>query len=298
MKGSKRVTRAKARRAQAVNTRQQAARIAVGYTRVSTDEQAENGRGLEIQERAIRAFAESQGYELTAVIADPGISGATKPAERPGYDQVLQLLGAKTYVEGSDPALFPDQYARERPAGVLLVWKFDRLARSIAYAVGAVAHLVEHQVDLRSVTEPIDTATPMGRTLFAVLAGLAEQERQGITERTFGGRKVKASHGGFAGGRAPYGYRKGTDGELVMHAEEALVVRTIFNWRRLGWTLAAIAGELNALAVLAPKGRHWHPGRIAYILDNPKYRGDVEYLFTWNGAAEHVLERGTHQAIV
>ena len=68
----------------------------------------------------------------------------------------------------------------------------------------------------------------MGRTVFAILAGLAEQERDIITERTFLGRREKATRGGFAGGAAPLGYaRDKKGGFLVADKENAETVRRI-----------------------------------------------------------------------
>ena len=124
MNGSKRIRLIRARAKSDAEQSESVAAKAVGYIRVSTEEQAVNGHGLEVQERAIRAFADSQGYELLKVIADPGISGARAPAERPGFRRVLTL-------------------AQERAFSLLLVWKFDRLARSLLFSVTTVNELQE-----------------------------------------------------------------------------------------------------------------------------------------------------------
>lgn len=278
--GSRRVGRLKARNKIQTEARAAIATKAVAYIRVSTEEQAATGHGLETQDKAVRAFAESQGYELVDVIGDPGVSGATRPAERPGFGRILELAAAGAFT-------------------VLLVYKFDRLAREIRYAVTTVSDLAEqHDVVIRSVTEPIDTATPMGRTLFAILAGMAENERFAIRDRTAGGRLTKADKGGFAGGRVPYGYRRGTEGGLVVVPEEARIVRRIYQERRRKRTLRAIADDLNRDGIPSPGGSAWHPYRVGYVIDNPKYRGAVEYLFRWNGAETHVLQPGSHEAIV
>lgn len=280
MRTSRRVARLQARQAESSSAKAAIATVAAGYIRVSTEEQAAHGHGLEAQERAIRAFADSQGYQLLDVIADPAISGATRPGDRPGYGALIGKAAAAQFA-------------------VLLVWKFDRLARNIVYAVTAVNELAElHGVVIRSVTEPIDTATAMGRTIFAVLAGMAEQERQAITERTFGGRKAKAVDGGFAGGASPYGYRKDQNGGLVVDELEAQVVRRIFDLAGGGMAHAAIARTLNDLGLTTRRGSAWRHGAVGYILDNPKYKGNVEYLFRWAGAEQHVLRAGAHQPIV
>lgn len=278
--GSKRVQRIKRRSSEQASARAEVASKAVGYIRVSSDEQAATGFGLVTQEAAIRSFAASQGYELLEIVADAGVSGATRPAEREGFGRVLELAGEGAF-------------------SILLVWKFDRLARQIVYAVTAANDLQkESGVQLRSVTEPIDTATAMGRTVFAILAGMAEQERQVITERTFLGRREKASRGGFAGGRAPYGYRRAVTGGLEVDEVEADVVRRIFAMNDQDLTLQAIADRLNEDGVRGREGGIWRPGTIAYVIDNPKYRGELEYLFRWNGTETHIARAGAHTAIV
>jgi site-specific DNA recombinase len=278
VRSSRRVARLQARQAAAAETKAAIAQRAVGYIRVSTEEQAERGHGLEAQERAIRAFAESQGYELLRIVADPAVSGATRPAERPGFAELIALAGAGAI-------------------SILLVWKFDRLARQIVYSVVTANELAELGVAVRSVTEPIDTATPMGRTIFAVLAGMAEQERAAITERTWHGRREKATQGGFAGGAAPYGYRRDHEGGLLVDPAESLVVMWVFALRHDGLGLAAIARALNRAGFRPRRGRAWRHGGVAYILDNPKYRGAVEYLFRSFGDT-HVLREGAHAAIL
>jgi site-specific DNA recombinase len=276
---SRRVARLRARGLASSEARAAIATAAAGYIRVSTEEQAAHGYGLEAQERAIRSFAESQGYDLLRVVSDPGISGATLPSERGGFGQLLDLAGSGAI-------------------SILLVWKFDRLARQIVYSVLTANELAERGVAVRSVTEPIDTATPMGRTIFAVLAGMAEQERQAITERTWSGRRTKADKGGFAGGAAPYGYRKDKDGGLIVDEAEAAIVRRIYTMCESGMSASAVARALNSEGLRPRRAKGWSRQAITYMLDNPKYRGAVEYLFRWSGAEQHVLREGAHEAIV
>lgn len=275
MAGSRRIQRKLDRNASTAKAADLVATKAVGYLRVSTEEQATHGHGLEAQDRAVRAFAESQGYDLILVAVDAGVSGATRPAERPGFREVLGVL-------------------EQRAASLLLVPKFDRLARDIRHAVTTVAELGEiYGAALRSVTEPVDTATPMGRTLFSLLAGMAEQERHTITERTKGGRVVKATKGGHACSTAPYGYKL-VEGQLREVPQEATVVRRIFAARERGLTLQAIANGLNSAMIPSPRGSIWRPDSVSYILDNPRYRGSSEYLF----GSQHVLVENAHRAII
>ncbi len=279
-RGSKRVERLMRMEQEASTARSDIAEVAVGYIRVSTDEQATRGHGLESQERAIRAFAESQGYTLLDMIADPGVSGAILPSARDGFATVLSM-------------------AAQGQFAILLVWKIDRLARSLAHAVTTANDLREqYNIVLRSVTEPIDTATPMGQTIFAILAGMAAQERHVITERTLAGRKAKAEKGGYAGGTPPYGYRADGAGGLTIDPGEAEIVRAIFGLRGEGWTLRQIAAALNERGVQTRRGGKWHPATVRYLLDNPRYRGFTEYYFRWGQDQSQVVGEGGHEAIV
>ena len=201
--------------------------------------------------------------------------------DRPAFGQALDLAAAKAF-------------------DVLLVAKIDRLSRDIRHAMTTVSDLAEqHEVAFRSVTESvIDTSNPMGRTFFAIFAGMAENERFVIRDRTAGGRVAKAGKGGFAGGQAPYGYTKDLEGGLRVVPEQARIVRRIYQERRRKRTLQAIADGLNAESIPAPKGGRWAVSTVAYVTDNPKYRGAIEYLFRWNGTETHVLQPGAHAAII
>lgn len=149
----------------------------------------------------------------------------------------------------------------------------------------------------RSVTEPIDTATTLGSMFFAVLASMAEEERRAITERTMAGKVEKASQGGSAGGAVPLGYQRDLLGGLAVHPVEAQVVSEIFERNRNGFSLREIVQHLNSEKVPTKRGGKWYPGTVAYILDNPKYRGLVEYYFRWENQS-HVYRKGHQPAIV
>jgi site-specific DNA recombinase len=181
---------------------------------------------------------------------------------------------------------------------VLLVWKFDRLARNLLFSVTTVNDLKqEYGVVLRSVTEPIDTATPMGGMIFAVLASFAAEERRVITGRTLAGKKEKASRGGFAGGAAPLGYKRDLRGGLMIDDAEAAIVRQVVTMRAAGCSLQAIATTLNDGGCVTKRGKRFYPSTIGYMLDNPKYRGYTEYYFRHDGEV-HCLIAGSHAAIL
>ncbi|EJB3708213.1 recombinase family protein [Enterobacter asburiae] len=139
----------------------------IGYVRVSTNDQ-----NTALQRNAL----DSAGCEL---IFEDKISGKT--SERPGLKKVLRILS-----EGD----------------TLVVWKLDRLGRSMRHLVVLVEELRERGINFRSLTDSIDTSTPMGRFFFHVMGALAEMERELIVERTRAGLAAARAKGRI-GGRRP-----------------------------------------------------------------------------------------------
>jgi DNA invertase Pin-like site-specific DNA recombinase len=138
----------------------------IGYARVSTLDQHP-----ETQAAAL------QGAGCERIFTDHGVSGAK--ASRPQLDACLAYL---------------------REGDQLVVWKLDRLGRSVSHLVHVVAELRGRGVQFVSLTEGFDTTTPQGRLLFHILAALAEMERELIRERTLAGiERAKAE--GRMGGR-------------------------------------------------------------------------------------------------
>ena len=132
----------------------------IGYVRVSTNDQ-----NTALQRNAL----ECAGCEL---IFEDKISGRT--SDRPGLKRVLRTLS-----EGD----------------TLVVWKLDRLGRSMRHLVGLVEELRERGINFKSLTDSIDTSSPMGRFFFHVMAALAEMERDLIRERTKAGLEAARARG-------------------------------------------------------------------------------------------------------
>lgn len=106
---------------------------------------------------------------------------------------------------------------------------------------------------------------------------VAEMERENINRRTTGGRKIKASKGGYSGGRAPMGY-KVQNGELVINEEEAKVVRRIFELRDKGVVLLEIVDTLNAEGYVTRAGKKFLISTVQSIVNNRKtYEGYYHY---------------------
>ena len=138
----------------------------IGYARVSTEEQS-----LDLQRDALARAGCEQVFE------DQGLSGVA--VKRPGLDQALATIG---------------------PGDVLVVWRLDRLARSLRQLIHTVEDLEAKGIGLKSITEAIDTSTAGGRLVFHIFGSIAEFERALIRERTRAGL-IAAKARGRAGGR-------------------------------------------------------------------------------------------------
>lgn len=156
----------------------------IGYARVSTNEQH-----LDLQLKALEVSGCHQ------VFTDQGISGST--FDRPG---LVNALGA---VQTGD---------------MLVVWRLDRLGRSLIDLIRAIHDLGDRQVEFRSLTESIDTSTSGGRLTFHIMAAMAEFERAIISERTKAGMSVARSRGSSLG-RPPALTR-----EQILEALQSLTV--------------------------------------------------------------------------
>ena len=137
----------------------------IGYARVSTQDQ-----NLDLQLEALTKAGCKKVF-------DDKISGSR--AERPGLTKALELL---------------------REGDTLVVWKLDRLGRSVKNLVDLVSELHRQGVQFKSLTDAIDTGTPSGRFFFHVMASLAEMERELMVERTRAGLEL-ARQLGRKGGR-------------------------------------------------------------------------------------------------
>ncbi|TQI75339.1 DNA invertase Pin-like site-specific DNA recombinase [Bosea sp. AK1] len=137
----------------------------IGYARVSTYEQ-----NLDLQLAALQAAGCSE------VFTDHGVSGAS--FDRPGLADLLTAL---------------------EPSDMLVVWRLDRLGRSLVELVRLISELGARQVEFHSLSEAIDTSSPGGRLLFHLLAAMAEFERSLISERTRAGMAAAQARGKHVG---------------------------------------------------------------------------------------------------
>jgi DNA invertase Pin-like site-specific DNA recombinase len=152
------------------------------YVRVSTNNRASRNQAVfeqnpEVQEMPLRQMAEQRGWTVSKVYADR-MSGASE--SRPGLN-----------------ALMAD--ARRGAFDVVVVWRFDRFARSIEQLVLALAEFRTLGIDFVSSQEALDTSTPMGKAMFTIIGAMAELERNVIRERVVAGLEHARNHGTKSG---------------------------------------------------------------------------------------------------
>jgi site-specific DNA recombinase len=158
---------------------------------------------------------------------------------------------------------------------VLLVYRVDRLTRSLRDLVTLLDDLDRAGVAFRSATEPFDTGTAMGRMLAQMLGMFAQFERDTIIDRVIAGMERKAAAGKWKGGRRPFGYQVDAAAQaLVPDLPEAPVVRLIFDLytqHRLG--ARNIATALNERGHRTTTGGRWSAHQILRVLANRVYLG-------------------------
>jgi site-specific DNA recombinase len=173
---------------------------------------------IEIQREFLQEYCRLYSLEVAQIYADDGVSGTIPLHERPEGRRLLED-------------------AKEGKFSTVLVYRLDRLGRSLLVTVDAHDRLQDCGVALKSATEPIDTSNPSGRLIFQMLASFAEYERGTIRERTQAGLHRALRNGKFTG-RLPYGYKLSPDETgLILVEEEAQIVREVIANIAAGATL-------------------------------------------------------------
>ena len=215
--------------------------IAIGYTRVSTDQQASLGVSLEAQDEKIRAMAVVHDAKLSEVITDAGVSA--KDLNRPGLARLLDLVD-------------------RRAVSTVIVAKLDRLTRSVCDLGELLARFQRRGVSLISVAESLDTGTAAGRLVLNVMTSVSQWEREAIGERTRDALQHKRKRGERVG-TVPFGSSLAEDGRtLIPNVAEQQILALIQECRLSGYSMRAIAEELNQQGFHTRRGSAW---RFEYV---------------------------------
>lgn len=248
-------------------------RNVVAYIRVSTDGQiGEDKFGLDAQREDILKYCEKNDMNIVKWYSDEGESGAKY---RPGFDEIV-------YGDVSNP-----------PIEAVVVAKSDRVARDINVYFYYQGALLQKGIELISITEDFGQFGVFANALKAFTLVCAEMERQNITKRTSAGRAVKASRGGYSGGRPPFGYRA-VDKKLEIVESEAEVVREVFRLKEeLGRTYQEVVDSLYNDGARSKEGKKIAISTIQSILGNkPLYQGMYKY------GKDSEWVQGIHDAIL
>src|SRR5260370_29510093 len=202
------------------------------YTRKSTEHNLDLAfNSLDAQREACEAYVKSQAHEgwrlLRERYDDGGLAGAS--LERPALQQLLAEV-------------------RQGSVDVIVVYKVDRLTRSLADFAKLVETFDEHGVSFVSVTQSFNTTSSMGRLTLNVLLSFAQFEREGIGERVRDKIAASKRKGLWVGGPVPLGYRC-LDKKLEIVREEAEVVRATFSWYLDLGSMGALIAELDRQGV-------------------------------------------------
>jgi DNA invertase Pin-like site-specific DNA recombinase len=244
---------------------------AIGYIRVSTDQQAERGISLAVQRERVRAMATVQGAKLLDVIVDGGESA--KSMNRPGLQQVLSLVDAGK-------------------VHAVIIAKLDRLTRSVKDLCTLLEVFEKRGVALISVAESLDTGSAAGRLVITIMGAVSQWEREAIGERTREALRHKRSRGQRIGNIA-YGFRLAGDGVHV-EAEpgEQVVLAEIRRLREKGMSLRKIATALNDREYRTRRGTAWRLESVVRALKHD---------FHWKASRDRIGDapagqsEGSHQ---
>ena len=225
------------------------------YVRVSTNMQVEDGYSLDGQIERCKAYCLSQGWEVIEVYIEEGESA--KDLERPELKRLMEA-------------------AENNEFDVLLVYKLDRLTRSVRDLHAILDRFERLGIKFRSATEVYDTTTAMGKLFITIVAALAEWERGNLAERVRFGMETLVRDGKWHGGAVPFGYRWD---EVTMHIvpEEEKILRELRRYYMAGNGFGATAKHLNSLGMKRRDGVSWQANAVNYTLDNPFYAGKMRY---------------------
>ena len=243
------------------------------YTRKSTDEGLEKEfNSLDAQRESCEAYIASQRSEGWVLVPDRyddgGVSGGT--LERPALKRLLADIETGL-------------------VDVVVVYKIDRLSRSLMDFAKLVQAFDEHQVTFVSVTQSFNTTTSMGRLTLNILLSFAQYEREIIGERVRDKIAASKARGMWMGGPVPLGYDV-RDRKLVVNEAEAATVRRVFEGFVTTRSATKLAPMLRAEGLLTKVGRPFNKGTIYKTLNLRTYLGQVAY--------KGNIYPGEHQAIV
>ncbi len=171
---------------------------------------------------------------------------------------------------------------KENMFDCVLVYRLDRLTRSVLDLYTMLNKFDKYNVKFKSATEVYDTTNAMGRLFITLVAALAQWERENLAERVRMGMNQKAKEGKWTVSLTPLGFDKEGD-YLVINEKEAAIVRELFDLYLTGkYGVGKVAKILNQRGIKTKSGAMWHFNSVRYVLMNMIYMGTMRYNYRVN----------------
>jgi site-specific DNA recombinase len=245
--------------------------LTAGYIRISGEEQSVSPRILEEQQVRIRTYAQDNELVLVNIYADTGINGSVRSTR----------AGLMALLDDSNNGTF----------STVLITSRDRIAREEELGCKVLRELAENGKRVIAVDEGELVGWPD-----RVPGGPRRaKDFRPVAERLLRGREEGARLGRHQSGTAPYGYRrdysaKGQGVPLVIHPQEAQVVKLIFREYLRLRSMKKLIDLLNGMGIKTRRGKEWSRAGISWILKNKTYLGKVHF--------GQIRSKGLHEAII
>lgn len=254
--------------------------------RVSTEDQAKDGFSIHAQREKLSSYANICDWEIFDYYIDEGIS-AKNIKDRPDITRLISDV-------------------KDGKVNNVLVYKLDRLTRSVKDLIGLIELFEQYNCTFSSVTEKLETATATGRMFIKIIGIFAEFERENLAERVSFGYEQKTREGNYTNtyGVNGFDYIVGK-GDLVVNEQEKEIVNRIYNMYLEGTSMLKIARTFNSEQIPSKRGGYWSQSTIKSILTNPLYIGKIRYgvnkkiqnkAFQVNGEQESLIDKDTFKS--
>ena len=221
----------------------------LGYIRVSTDKQVQNGDSLDNQRESLVKYCKFKNLPLAGIIEDAGISGA-KNAGREGFKLITAAC------------------AEDPDVTSIVIYSLERISRDVLTLFGFERFLRECEVTLHTIEGEIDLSTPSGFLGFAMRAVMGEMERRQASSRTKAVVDFKKARGEVAG-EIPYGFVRKGDLAVEEPAEQEVIALANELYAK-GSNLTAICKALSMMGIVSRRGRPFVPTQVCRMLEDYK----------------------------